>query len=147
MIQDPGDTLRYVYKSLKCRLTLDTSSWAGMTTKKIMIKLIIKWLVIAVAFILVSQLVPGISVNSFTDAMIAAVVFGLINIFIKPILKILAFPINMLTLGLFGFIINAFLFWLVAYLVPGLSVATIAAALIGSFVLSVILWIAGMFLD
>lgn len=112
-----------------------------------MIKIIIKWLVIAVAFILVSQLVPGISVNSFTDALIAAVVFGVINITIKPVLKILAFPINMVTLGLFGFIINAFLFWLVAYLVPGFSVASVAAAIIGSFILAVILWIAGMFLD
>jgi len=113
----------------------------------LMIKLIIKWVVIAVAFILVSQLVPGIVVVSFTDALIAALVFSVINMFIKPILKILAFPINMLTLGLFGFIINAFLFWLVGYLVPGFEVFTIAAAMIGSFVLSVILWIAGMFLD
>lgn len=112
-----------------------------------MIKLIIKWVVIAVGFILVSQLVPGITVATFTDAMIAALVFSVINMIIKPILKILAFPINMLTLGLFGFIINAFLFWLVGYLVPGFEVFTIAAAIIGSFVLSVILWIAGMFLD
>jgi putative membrane protein len=118
-----------------------------MTELYRMIKLIIKWIVIAVAFILVSQLVPGIVVVSFTDALIAALVFSVINMFIKPILKILAFPINMLTMGLFGFIINAFLFWLVAYLVPGVSVTTIAAAMIGSFVLSVILWIAGMFLD
>lgn len=112
-----------------------------------MIKIIIKWLVIAVAFILVSKLVPGIFVVSFVDAIIAAIVFSIVNMLLKPVLQILAFPINIITMGLFGFIINAFLFWLVAYLVPGFDVASIAAALMGSFALSVILWIAGMFLD
>ena len=74
-----------------------------------MIKLIIKWVVFALMVMFVAWIVPGIEVADFPSAMLASLVIVLVNIFIKPVLKLLALPINMATLGLFTIIINALL--------------------------------------
>lgn len=87
---------------------------------------------------LISQYIPGIVVPSFTVAVIVALVWGLISLTLKPILGLLTLPINILTLGLFSFVLNALLFWLVALIVPGFEVAGFIPALQGSVILSII---------
>lgn len=102
-----------------------------------MIRSIIKWLLFAMALILIAKIVPGIRVESYTTALIAVIIIGIINIFIKPIISFFAFPLNLLTLGLFTFVINAGLFALSAYFVPGFHVGGFFAALFGSILFSI----------
>jgi len=103
-----------------------------------MISLIARWIVNAAALLLVAYLYPGVQVESFFAAAMAALVLGLINAVVRPILVILTFPVTLLTLGLFLFVINALLFWLVANVVQGFAVSGFFAALIGSLLYSVI---------
>lgn len=100
--------------------------------------LIARWLVNAAALLLVAYLYPGVQVDSFWSALLAAVVLGLVNAVVRPILVILTLPVTLLTLGLFIFVINAGLFWLVAETVPGFRVTGFGAAFIGSILYSVI---------
>ena len=104
-------------------------------------KLLIGWLLSALALLAVAYLVPGIHVSSFMSALIAAAVIGLANILIKPILLILTLPVTIITLGLFIFVINGLLFWLAGYLLQGFDVKTITAGIIGAIVYSIISWI------
>jgi putative membrane protein len=103
-----------------------------------MIYLLARWAVNAAALLLVAYLYPGVSVESFFAALIAALVLGLVNAVIRPILIILTLPATLLTLGLFIFVINALLFWLVAEIVQGFTVTGFGAALLGSILYSVI---------
>lgn len=103
-----------------------------------MLYLLIKWVLFAGALLFTAWVVPGISFVSFTSALLAALVMGLVNIFVRPILLILTLPINLLTLGLLTFVINALMFLFVAKLVPGFNVNGFMAALLGSIVLSII---------
>ena len=103
-----------------------------------MLDIIIKWVFFALSLLFVAWVVPGISLAGFMPALWAALVMGIINIFIRPLLILLTIPINLLTLGLFTFIINAFLFWLVSTIVPGFMVSGFLAALLGSLLLSII---------
>jgi len=103
-----------------------------------MISLIARWIVNAAALLLVAYLYPGVQVESFFAAAMAALVLGLINAVVRPILVILTFPVTLLTLGLFLFVINALLFWLVAEIVQGFHVSGFLAALIGSILYSLI---------
>lgn len=103
-----------------------------------MLYLLIRWVLFALSLLFVAWVVPGISFSGFIAALWAAIVIGLVNIFIKPILMILTLPINLLTLGLFTFVINALMFLLVAKLVPGFMVEGFLAALLGSIVLSIL---------
>ena len=100
--------------------------------------ILINWLVSAFAILVTAYLLPGVHVLSFTSALVTAVVLGVINAFIKPILLILTLPINILTLGLFTFVINALVIILTANLVPGFKVDGFLWALIFSIVLSLI---------
>ncbi len=111
-----------------------------------MVVIILRWLVITVAILLASILIPGIRVDSLSTALIAAGVLGLINIFIKPVLIILTLPLNILTLGLFSFIINALLLKLVAWFVSGFEVTGFFAALFGALVISLVNWLANRFI-
>ena len=103
-----------------------------------MMYLLIRWIVNAAALMLVAYLYPGVSVTSFGAAMVAALVLGLVNAVIRPILVLLTLPVTLLTLGLFLFVINALLFWLVAEVVQGFHVAGFGSALLGSILYSVI---------
>ena len=103
-----------------------------------MVTLIARWIVNAAALLLVAYMYPGVHVESFFAAAMAALVLGLINAVIRPILVILTLPVTLLTLGLFLFVINALLFWLVANVVQGFAVSGFFAALIGSLLYSVI---------
>lgn len=100
--------------------------------------LVIRWFINALALMLVAYLYSGVKVDGITGALIAALVLGLVNAIIRPILIFLTFPVTLLTLGLFIFVINALLFWFVAEVVPGFSVSGFMAALIGSLMFSVI---------
>ena len=88
--------------------------------------------------LLVSYFIPGITVASFYTAIIVALVLGLLNMFVKPLLVILTLPITLLTLGLFMFVINAGLFLFAASFVEGFEVTGFITALIGSFLVSVV---------
>jgi putative membrane protein len=101
-------------------------------------RLLIRWFVNALALMLVAYLYSGVAVTDITSALLAALVLGLVNALIRPVLIFLTLPATILTLGLFIFVINALLFWLVAEMVPGFKVAGFVAALIGSLMFSVI---------
>jgi putative membrane protein len=95
-------------------------------------------LVVALALMGVAYLVPGIEIASLYTAIIAAVVLGLLNIFVRPILLILTFPITLLTLGLSTFIINGFLFWFAASFIDGMRVDGFVSAFVGALIISVV---------
>ncbi|MDQ2735915.1 MAG: phage holin family protein [Pseudomonadota bacterium] len=99
-------------------------------------KIFIRWLLLAAALLLVAQIYPGVAVSSFGAAMIAALVLGLLNTLLRPILVLLTLPVTILTLGLFLFVINALMFYFAASLLQGFHVAGFVAALIGSLLYS-----------
>ena len=99
-------------------------------------KIVLRWLLLAAALLLVANLYPGVQVASFTSAMIAALVLGLLNALLRPILVLLTLPVTVLTLGLFLFVINALMFYFAASLLEGFHVAGFLAALIGSLLYS-----------
>lgn len=103
--------------------------------------LLLRWLIGAVSLMLVTYVVPGIKIQSFYTALIAALILGLINSLIKPVLVLLTLPVNILTLGLFTLVINAFLFWLAATIVKGFGVDGFWPAFWGALAMSVISWI------
>ena len=108
------------------------------TLNSTIMSLIIRWFINALALMLVAYLYSGVQVTGIIQALIAALVLGLVNALIRPILVLLTLPVTILTLGLFIFIINAFLFWFVAEIVRGFTVSGFMAALIGSLMFSVI---------
>lgn len=93
------------------------------------------WIVSALAIFAIALYLPGFHVNSFTTALIVALVLGIVNAVIKPILVILTLPITILTLGLFTFVVNAVLIILVSKIVPGFTIAGFFPALIAAVVL------------
>ena len=103
-----------------------------------MLTLLARWILNAAALLLVAYLYPGVQVETFTAAVIAALVLGLVNAVVRPLLVILTLPVTVITLGLFLFVINALLFWLVAEIVPGFRVTGFVAALVGSILFSLI---------
>ncbi|HPD56998.1 MAG TPA: phage holin family protein [Smithellaceae bacterium] len=107
--------------------------------------IITRWLIITVAILLASWLVPGITVESVWRAIFAAAILGLINTFIKPVLIILTLPLNILTLGIFTFFLNAFLLQLVAYMISGFEVKGFLAAFLGALIISIVSWLANQF--
>ena len=106
-------------------------------------KIIVRWLLLAAALLLVAHLYPGVTVQSFGSAMIAAFVLGLLNTLLRPVLVLLTLPVTLITLGLFLFVINALMFYFAASLLDGFHVNGFAAALIGSLIYS----LCGMVID
>jgi putative membrane protein len=104
-------------------------------------RLLITWVINAVALLAVAYLFQSIHVTNFTHAMIAALVLGLVNTLIRPILLLLTLPATLLTLGLFIFIVNGFLFWLVGQMDLGFSVSGFWNGVVGAVVYSVISWL------
>lgn len=101
------------------------------------------WLLSALAIFAIAIYLPGFEVDSFVTALIVALVLGIINAVIKPILLILTLPITILTLGLFSFVVNALLIWGVAYLVPGFTITGFLPALIAA----VFLWLINLIIS
>ena len=102
--------------------------------------LLVVWLINTLALILVAYLMPSISVAGFWSALAAAALLGLVNTFIRPILILLTLPVTILTLGLFIFVINGLLFWLVGALNVGLIVDGFWPAFWGAIVMGIISW-------
>ena len=101
-----------------------------------MLKLILKWLLSAAALLGVAYIYGGVAVASFGTAMVAALIIGLMNMLVRPILVVLTIPVTLLTLGLFLFVINALMFWAASGLVSGFQVNGFWAALLGSLIYS-----------
>ncbi|MDP9016692.1 MAG: phage holin family protein [Candidatus Eremiobacteraeota bacterium] len=102
---------------------------------------LIRLVINAIVFYLIATYIPGFSIHSgniLITLLIAALIFGLVNAIIRPIVLLLTLPLNIVTLGLFTIIINALMFWLTIYLVPGFSVAGFVPALEGSIVMMII---------
>ena len=111
-----------------------------------MLVILTRWLVITVAILLASAIVPGIRVESLTTAIVAAAILGIINIVLRPVLLILTLPLTILTLGVFAFVINALMLLLVAYFVPGFVIDGFLWAFLGSLIISIVSWIANRFI-
>ena len=104
-------------------------------------KLIVRWLISALALMLIAYYVPGIAVTSFYSALVAALILGLINALIRPFILLLTLPINIFTLGLFTLVINALMFWLASSIVKGFFVAGFWPAFWGALLVCVASWI------
>jgi putative membrane protein len=106
-----------------------------------MLRLLLIWLINAVALIALPYLFTSIQVADFPTALIAALVLGLINTLIRPLLVILTLPVTLLTLGLFIFVINGLLFWWVGSFVQGFHVSGFWSGVFGAIVYSLISWL------
>jgi len=103
-----------------------------------MLSLLLVWLLNSVALLVVAYVLPGVAVASFGSAMIAALVIGLLNMLVKPILVFLTLPITILTLGLFLLVLNALLFWFAGSVLSGFKVNGFWWAVIGALLYSII---------
>jgi putative membrane protein len=101
-------------------------------------RLLIRWLINAVSLLIVAYIVPGFELHGFIAALIAAIVFGLVNSTLGLLLKIITFPLTIFTLGLFLIVINAIMLKMAASVTPGFIVHTWTAALLGAIVLSLV---------
>ncbi|HEX3175970.1 MAG TPA: phage holin family protein [Methylomirabilota bacterium] len=108
---------------------------------------LVRLIVNAAALWVAAQLVPGIVVAGLTPLLLAALVLGLINAIVRPVLVILTFPLTLVTLGLFIFVLNAFCLWLTSRLVPGFVVQTFWSAFLGALVISAVSWILTAFVS
>ena len=103
-------------------------------------RLLLTWLINAAALMALPYLMHSVVVDNFTTALVAALVLGLVNTVIRPVLVVLTLPVTFLSLGLFILVINALLFWLVAHLVEGFHVAGFWSAFLAAILYSVISW-------
>ena len=103
-------------------------------------KLLLVWLINAIALMAVAYLLPGITVSSFIVALVAALVLGLVNAVIRPVLILLTLPATLLTLGLFIFVINGLLFWLVGSFITGFTVNGFWPGVFGAIGYSIVSW-------
>lgn len=99
---------------------------------------IARWFLNALALYIVASIVPGIHLSNFTSALLAVVLMGLVNTFIKPVLFLLTLPITVLTLGIFSLVLNALMLMLAGSVIAGFSVSGFGAAFVGSILLSIV---------
>jgi putative membrane protein len=109
--------------------------------------LLIRWLILTISIILTSYLYDGIYVASFSSALFAALVLGILNALFRPILILITLPINILTLGLFTFVINALLLKMVSGVVAGFYVHGFWSAVFGSLIISLVSWLLSSFVN
>ncbi len=109
--------------------------------------LLLRWLLVTIAIMITSYLVNGIVVDGFFSAFFAAAVLGILNALFRPILIIITLPINIITLGLFTFVINALLLKMVSGVVPGFHVYGFWAAVFGSLIISLVSWVLSSFVN
>ena len=108
---------------------------------------LLRVLINAASLWVAASLIPGIALEGLGGTLLAAVVLGVINAIVRPVLIFLTLPITLLTLGLFIFVLNAFCLWLTSRLVPGIEVHVFAAAFLGALVISAVSWILTAFLS
>jgi putative membrane protein len=104
-------------------------------------KLLLVWLINAVALIAVAYLMPSVTISSFGAALVAALVLGLINAVVRPVLVLLTLPVTLLTLGLFIFVLNGLLFWMVGTWLEGFEVGGFWSGVLGAILFSVVSWL------
>jgi len=112
-----------------------------------MMGFLIRWLILTVAIIVASYLLEGIHISGFFSAFFAAAALGILNALFRPILIILTLPINILTLGLFTFIINALMLKMASGVIPGFEVYGFWTAVFGSLIISVVSWLLNSFIS
>ncbi len=103
-----------------------------------MTRKLIQFILIALTILTLPLFVPGIQVASFGTALFVAFFFGVFNTIVRPIILLITFPITIITLGLFSFVVNAFLFWFIGLFVKGFMVQGFIPALLGSLVISIV---------
>lgn len=109
--------------------------------------LVLRVLITAVAIYVAARLVPGIQVDGFGTLLIAALVLGIINAVVRPVLVFFTFPLTLLTLGLFLLVLNAFCLWLTSVVVPGFVVRGFWHAILGALLISIVSWILNAFIS
>jgi putative membrane protein len=105
---------------------------------------LVHWLVVAASLWVATRLVAGVTVSDYVTLALAALVLGLVNALVRPVLLLLTLPITIVTLGLFYVVVNGLAFGLAAALVPGFGVASFGAAVLGALVVSVVSWLIGL---
>ena len=105
------------------------------------VRFVLAWVVNTLALIAVAYLMPSITVSSFGAALIAALVLGLVNAIVRPVLVLLTLPVTILTLGLFIFVLNGLLFWMVASWLEGFHVAGFWSGVLGAILFSIVSWL------
>jgi putative membrane protein len=108
---------------------------------------LLTWLINSISLFAVVHIVPGITMNRGLTAVVAALVLGLLNAFLRPLILILTLPVNLLTLGLFTLLVNASLFYLASFLVKGFEIAGFWYAFLGALVFSIISFLLSMLVD
>jgi putative membrane protein len=103
-------------------------------------RLLIGWAINALCLLAIPYILPGVQISGFVAALVAALVIGLLNIIIKPILFILTLPVTILTLGLFTLVLNGLMFWLAARFLDGFSVTNFGWAMAGALTYTLISW-------
>lgn len=106
-----------------------------------MLSILLSWVIVTLAILAAAYIVPGVRVANVKSAIIAAAILGVLNVLVKPIITFLLFPFIWITLGLLLFVINAFMFWLVAQLMDDFEVDSFGSALLGSLVVSIVSYI------
>ena len=109
-------------------------------------KFVVRAVFAALGLWVASEIVPGVDVNTTATLIIAAVLLGVVNAFVRPVVVILTFPITLITLGLFLLVVNAMMIGLVAWFLPGFSVHGLVAGILAAIVTGVASWIGGMVL-
>ena len=109
--------------------------------------LFIKWVVLTVAVLATSYLFDGIQITGFLSALSAAAILGLLNTFFRPFLLIITLPINMLSMGLFTFVINALMLMMASSVIPGFHVSDFWSAVFGSLMISIVNWALNSFVQ
>ena len=105
------------------------------------LRLLLVWLINTLALIAVAYLMPSITVSSFGTALAAALVLGLVNAIVRPVLVLLTLPVTILTLGLFIFVLNGLLFWMVGTWIEGFSVGGFWSGVTGAILFSLVSWL------
>lgn len=103
-----------------------------------MINLLLIWLINSIAIYGTAALLPGISIKNFKTALVAAIILGLLNAILRPILLFFTFPLNFVTLGLFTFVINGVVLWIAAGVMDGFEIKGFWSAMLGAIVISII---------
>ncbi len=109
--------------------------------------ILLRWFITTLSIFAIPYFVAGISVSGLLTAVIVAACLVFLNMVVKPMIAIFTLPLNIITLGLFSIVINGAFFWFVAQIIEGFDVATFKAAIIGAFVIAIINWIIGKFVQ
>ena len=112
-----------------------------------MVRLLLKWILNALALLVTAKMVPGFHVRSIGVALVAVIIIGLLNVTLGFLLKLITLPLGILTLGLFFLVINAFILKLASNVIPGFWVTTWTAALIGALVLALLQMFLSLIMD